>query len=261
MSCLPMHGPIDCTRCLSSPERVKFGITTEEAQDGSWRIISNPLAWGSVEPKILVLGFSKGPTQVKAINDAMQDAAAFDQIAFKGKRREVGMILAHIGAVREPHDGDFKGMVDRIIADKNSGFHFGSLVRCAVERYNYEKGGWTGRHGNLADLTKTDFGLKVAKKCTSRFLGTLPEKTKLVVLFGNSPAYVKAVRKLVEKARDVKCRMVNEVAYTDESFTFVHVVHFSVRFNLVPNWLGAKEGTSKKKGLMAREAAMEALAC
>ena len=101
--------------------------------------------------------------------------------------------------------------------------------------------------------------MKVAGNCTSEFLGALPAKTKLVIIFGNTPSYIKAVRKLVEKARPGSWRCVNEVAYTDGRVMFVHVVHFSARFNYA-DWLGAKEGTSKRKGLLAREAAMEALA-
>ena len=102
MSCLPMHGRVDCTRCFPSGTPVEFDATKRVSSDESWRITSNPLAWGNVEPEILVLCFSKGPTQAGALA-----SEPHDRIAYKGSRPQVGKILAHIGAVSKPQDGDF----------------------------------------------------------------------------------------------------------------------------------------------------------
>lgn len=63
MRCLPMHGRVDCTRCFPSGTPVEFDATKRASPDEDCRITSNPLAWGNVEPEILVLGFSKVPTQ------------------------------------------------------------------------------------------------------------------------------------------------------------------------------------------------------
>ena len=60
MNGLPMHGRVTCTDCFTAGG-VEFDRTRLEG-DG-WRITSNPLAWGSATPEIVVLGFSKGPTQ------------------------------------------------------------------------------------------------------------------------------------------------------------------------------------------------------
>ena len=258
MSCLPMRGRVDCTRCFPSGTPVDFDATKRVSPDADWRITSNPLAWGNVEPEILVLGFSKGPTQAGALA-----SEPHDRIAYKGSRRQVGKILAHIGAVAEPPDGDFGGMVDCLIADRNGRFHFGSLVRCTVERFDKKKRCWKGSGGGMLDrFMDSKFGMEVAGNCASRFLGELPAKTKLVVMFGlgSKLNYVSAARKLVETARPGNWRKVNEVAYADGSVTFVHVEHFASQGRLIPDWLGENDVPRAEYGRMARDAAKAALA-
>jgi hypothetical protein len=122
---------VSCTRCFAPVQATDFDRTKREASDGTWRITSNPLAWGNVEPEILVLGFSKGPTQAGALA-----SSPHDEIAYKGSRTAVGKILVHIGVVPKPTNDDYKRMVDQLISDRNGRFHFGSLVRCTVERFD-----------------------------------------------------------------------------------------------------------------------------
>ena len=254
-----MHGRVDCTRCFPSETPVKFDATKRVSPDEDWRITSNPLAWGNIEPEILVLGFSKGPTQA----GASLANVPHDRIAYKGSRRQVGKILAHIGAVSKPHDGDFGGMVDRLIADRNGRFHFGSLVRCTVERFDEKDRCWKGSGGGMLDrFMASEFGMEVAGNCASRFLGELPAKTKLVVMFGlgSKLNYVRAARELIETACPGKWMELNEVAYTDGSVTFVHVEHFASQGRLIPDWLGENDVPRAEYGRMAREAAQAALA-
>ncbi|MEZ5784747.1 MAG: hypothetical protein R3D70_24895 [Rhizobiaceae bacterium] len=117
---------------------MEFDRTRRTEYDGKWRITTNPLAWGSDEPEFVVLGFSKGPTQAGALA-----TAPHDQIAYKGSRTADGKILAHIGVMDRPADGNLGRAVDRLIADRRGRFHFGSLVRCTVERYDDQKmRGW-----------------------------------------------------------------------------------------------------------------------
>ena len=182
--------------------------------------------------------------------------------AYKRSRSNVGKILAHIGAVSEPQDGDFCGMVDRLIADRNGRFHFGSLVRCTVERFDQKKRCWKGSGGGMLDkFMGSEFGMEVAGNCAERFLGSLPAKTKLVVMFGLGAKlnYVRAARKLVENARPGNWRQVNEVAYTDGNVTFVHVEHFASQGHFIPDWLGENDDPRAEYGHMAREAAQAAL--
>ena len=84
MNQLPAHGRISCTKCFDG--HVEFDIS--KRSDGDWRVTANPLAWGNQEPEIVVLGFSKGPTQAGALARTPHNA-----IAYKGSRTNVGKIL------------------------------------------------------------------------------------------------------------------------------------------------------------------------
>ena len=248
MSCLLTHGPINCIKCCPKASHPGFNEPVCYSSDGDWRIRSNPLAWGSPEPEILVLGFSKGQKQVCALKARRYP---HEEIAFRGSLPKIGQILAHIEVVDEPEDGKFGKMIYRHICDRNGRFHFGSLVRCSVERKD-DIGGWKGRHGNLGKFLRSEFGKKVAGNCASQFLGTLPAKTKLVIMFGCSDDYVHAVRELVENTRRGNLDIYNEIAYTDGKVMFVHVVHFTAYPKEISNWLGKNDSPAEEKGRKGR---------
>lgn len=252
MSVLPAHGCVECVRCFAPLRTTDFDRTRRAADDNKWRITSNPLAWGNTEPEIVVLGFSKGPTQAGALSRVQHD-----EIAYKGSRAAVGKILAHIGLVRQPADGDFKGLVDHLISDRAGRFHFGSLVRCTVERHDEKANTWKGSGGGMLDkFVATPFGSEIATNCASQFLGCLPTKTKLVVMFGLGTKlnYICASQKLMEIARPGEWSKINEVAYSDGNVTFVHVEHFASQGALLPNWLGVNDHPRSKYARLAREA-------
>jgi hypothetical protein len=63
-TCLPAHGRVDCVLCHRG-QTVSFDRTV--TGDDDWRITANPLAWGNPNAEVVVLGFSKGPTQAGAL--------------------------------------------------------------------------------------------------------------------------------------------------------------------------------------------------
>ena len=100
MNCLPEHGRVHCNKCYSSCD-TKFDVTKEG--QNKWRITANPLAWGAQKPKIIVLGFSKGPTQAGALANTPHD-----DIAYKGSRLNVGKIMSHVGLIPKSSDDQIK---------------------------------------------------------------------------------------------------------------------------------------------------------
>ena len=245
MSCLPAQGASIASSCGYV---TGFNRPAYVSDDKAWCIRWNPLAWGNVEPEILVLGFSKGPTQVCALE---KPEYQHDRIAFMRSLPQVGKILAHIEVVCVPEDGDYGKMIYHHICNRNGRFHFGSLVRCAVERKD-EKGGWKGGHGKLDEFLNSDFGKEVAGNCASQFLCKLPAKTKLVIVFGCDTDYIQAVRKLIQDTRGRKLNEMKEVAYTDGKVTFVHVVHFTAPYDEIPDWLGENDSNDEEKGRRGR---------
>lgn len=246
MSCIPLHGRVDCTACYRGAS-VVFNKTV--STEGDWRITANPLAWGNPRAEILVLGFSKGPNAIKALVTQPHDA-----IPYAGQRHNVLKILSRVGVMKRDAD------VNRLIADRSGRFAWGSLICCTVERR--EEGEWKGSGGGMLDrFVATPFGRGVASNCASRFLAELPPETKLVILFGlgTKQNYVPEARKLIELARSkARWREVNEVAYTDESVTFVHVEHFAAQGPLIPGWCG--DPNPKKDGAISPRARLGQLA-
>lgn len=251
---LPEHGRIACSLCYGGAEPLFDG--TQAMDEGeSWRITANPLGWGNTNAEIVVLGFSKGPTQRGALAKTPHD-----RIAYKGGRLAVGKILAHVGLIPKQDDEALKRIVDRLIADSTGRFHFGSFIRCTVERFG--DGEWKGSGGGMLDkFVETAFGQDVARRCSTKFLGALPPATKLVVMFGlgTKGNYVREARKVIERARPGAWRTVNEVSYTDGTVTFVHVEHFKSQGALLPNWLGENAHDRARLGILARDAVQFAL--
>lgn len=254
MSCLPQHGRVNCTLCFQG-KPVVFDETKRTETD--WRITANPLAWGSTSPEIVVLGFSKGPTQAGALA-----STPHDKIAYKGSRGNVGKILAHVGLLPEVPTDQYSQVVDELIVDKSGRFHFGSLVRCTVERFDKKAAGWKGSGGGMLDkFVAMPFGREVATKCATNFLGALPAATKLVVMFGlgSSLNYVDAAMDVYKRARPGGWRKLNDVSYTDEAITVVHVEHFASQGALIPDWLGITNKPRAHLGRQAQESVRAAL--
>jgi hypothetical protein len=258
---LPDHGRISCALCFGSTP-----IVFDETRTGNqnWRITNNPCAWGNPMAEILVLGFSKGPTQAGALGKEDHDL-----IAAKGARTHVRRVLHSIGLVAGDQD------MDALIADRTGRFAFGSLIRCTVEQRSAQAGnfstvkgaaGWVGTGGNmLGGFIDDPWGKVVVRNCVGRFLGNLPCTTKLVVLFGfgKNGVYVDQAERAIREIRgSAQWRRLNEVAYTDGRVTFVHVEHFRSQGRLIPDWLGErrKDGSPpSEKRVRWRLAAVEAV--
>lgn len=255
MSCLPRHGRVDCIQCFQG-QQVSFDETKREAE--GWRITANPLAWGNPNAEVVVLGFSKGPTQAGALR-----TAPHDDIAYKGSRGNVGKILAHIGLIPRVPAAQYRSVVDRLISECHGRFHFSSFIRCTVERFDAKRGSWEGTGGGMLDkFVATGFGNGVAERCAKRFLVELPVQTKLVVMFGlgNKLNYVDSAMELYQRARGGAWRRASKVSYTDTRVTVVHVEHFASRGALIPDWLGETGSARGELGRLAKEAVYAALA-
>jgi hypothetical protein len=251
---LPESGRINCAICHGG-QPFSFDVTRTE--DDGWRITNNPLAFGNPSPEIVVLGFSKGPTQAGALA-----TLPHDQIAFRGGRTNLAKILHHIGLLSAPRSD----LVDRAIADRRGRFHFGSLVRCTVERFDPKETDhgkqWKGTGGGMLDkFVAQPFGRTTVENCSSRYLKDLPSTTKLIVMLGLGTRgnYVQACRQALAKARPGQWRTVNEVTYTDGRVAVVHTEHFATQGALLPNWLSGEIHARGRLGLLAREGVKAAL--
>lgn len=254
MTCLPDHGRIECAFCHRG-QPYAFDVTRTE--DDGWRITNNPLAWGNPAPEVVVLGFSKGPTQAGAL--ARQP---HDQIAYRGGRKNLAKILHHIGLLEAPDTH----AVDEAIASRHGRFHFASLIRCTVEQFDRKEADptkqWKGTGGGMLDrFTAREFGRTIVENCSSRFLRDLPSRTNLIVMLGlgTQGNYISSCRQALAKTRPGRWRTINEVTYSDDKVVVVHTEHFASQGPLLPNWLSGEIHERGRLGLLAREGVKAAL--
>jgi hypothetical protein len=252
---LPTHGRIDCSLCHANQSFV-FDETRTEREQKDWRITANPLAWGNQRPEVLVLGFSKGPSQAGELG-----RLPHNDIPYRKGRMQVGKILAHVGLLPTVTKDELKQMVQHAIANKNGRFGWGSLIRCTVERFDFKEHEWVGSGGMIDQFMATPFGQQISTRCATRFLRELPAETKLIIMFGLGTrlSYVETARRAIEMARPGHWRTINEVAYTDDKITVVHVEHFASQGANIPNWLGQNQNPRVRLGLLARNAVEKAL--
>lgn len=236
---LPVHGRIACGDCFPDGHAV-WGES--EFERGGWRLANNPMAWGSQEPEILVLGFSKGPNQNASILTSRHE-----DVAFARGRKALGKILDTLGLMPSGRT------MDDLIADPSSPMAFGSLIRCSVAKAD-GKGGWLQSGGDIlaSCLADRSFGNVIAN-CIRRHLAALPSSLKIVVMLGNSARYIEGCRRAIGDIR-TGLRPINDVAYGDDQVAFVHTIHFAAQGTLVPDWCDGAYGSQAEKRKLAQAA-------
>jgi hypothetical protein len=199
------HGPISCAVCF--PPGFAPGGTYEF---NGWRVDNNPGYSGAPNPEVLVLGFSKGANQRRAM--------PFDQIAFNNARDNLREILVALGFL------DADTGIDTCFTSAATRIGFASVVRCGlgkqVEAGKYVTSGKVVRSAIAQESPVRAF----FDACTERFLKNLPTSVRVVVFLGLDFAYVEAVFQRMKQLHPSITR-VSKVAYRTDSVTFIHVIH------------------------------------
>jgi len=176
---------MQCHRCF--PGNAGWGDAYHPAI--GWQLERNPCAWGSTNPRVLVLGFSKGTNQTAALS-----TANFDDVPFKGMRNKISDILRTLGFFA--HDQRVEDHINSDLKD----FAFGSLIRCAISKFDAQ----TGRYVKSGDVIKTlatkqstnDF----VSDCVARFLAKFPSRLRHVVMLSNDDTYIAILRRFIATA-------------------------------------------------------------
>jgi hypothetical protein len=240
-SSLPAHGRIACARCFGGSA---VWNETERIEDG-WHIVNNPMSWGATAPRFLLLGVSKGTTQVDAIA-----AKPHDDVPFVGFRPALTRALQTLGLMGA---GD---SVDTKISAGEPDWAFGSMVRCALglpKRDEIERSGTV-----VQQLARMPVSESWIMHCASAFLGALPTRLSVVVLLSNDHRYVEACFAAIRRLRP-RTKRINDVAYSDGSITWVHIIHVGgPGKNHVTAWFEG-EGKQGAKRRAAQAAVQRAL--
>lgn len=255
---LPSHGRIDCKACW-----VSCSADVRTFGGGRFQLERNPGAWGGRNPRVLVLGQTKGHSQADLMRVSVYGAAFFNRCAFAGLREELQRVMIAVGLVSSEMD------FDALFTEQEADFHFGSLIRCTLTAWNDEqdrwgkKKGWTSDSSKVAKAFDTAEGVQVLNTCTSRFLSSLPDRLRLVVLLGNSDGHIKRVQKAIGRIYTdlLPHPEAQDIAFTAGGRTWVHLLHPANRRDSNRDaWLAGDAGTvSGQKALAARRAVAQAL--
>lgn len=215
---LPKHGKINCQECFEKSELIC-------QPHSKWRLRNDPGAWGSSEPEVLVLGFSKGSTQAD-----IYSTGKFEDVAFGGQaRNRLDRILKSVNLLPSGFH------VSDLIESPNQNFMaFGSLVRCSLSRQDDRSGNWL-TSGNLM-LKSFNEVPEVLSRCSKKYIANLPEKTKIIALLGVTEAYIKQCYQLL-KTLYPDLQWINQVTYKSDDRLFVHLTHPSPGNGTYQAWI------------------------
>jgi hypothetical protein len=236
---LPKHGRISCERCFNG--QAEWGRSIIE--EGGWRLLNNPMAWGAQDPKYLVLGFSKGSRQADLVL-----TAPHDEVPYVGFRDTLTAQLRLLGLM-SPED-----TVDQRIRECEADWAFGSVVRCTVEKQDPLTGKFEKAGNVVAESARRGAGRDWIGQCLSQHLSSLPPRLEVVVMLSNDDGYVGACFERVGRLH-AGVRRVNDVAYADGRTLWVHVVHPSGSSGRhIPHWLEGARNRQGDKMRMAKAA-------
>lgn len=229
---LPRHGKIDCRECFTDHEEVMH-------PHDAWRMVNNPGAWGSAEPEVLVLGFSKGATQVD-----LYEKSLFEDVAFGGPaRKRLTKILQDCGVIKP------EITATSLISNPNSSIAFGSLVRCSLSRLSTsEESPNNSKYISSGNLILKSFKEipDILSTCSKKFLTQLPPSLNIIVLLGINKSYIKKCRDLVDTITVDSVEEYDWNAYTVDNRLWIHLPHPSPANGSLFKWLAHNSNTVKK---------------
>jgi hypothetical protein len=231
------HGQVRCDRCWS-------GVRASTQDAGPFRLLRDPGHWGSSNPSVLVLGISKGNTQSRAFANG-----EFDTVVFKGIRPRLLEALQAVGLLT----GEVPAQFERRFLASETQYAFANVVRCSLTGMNRKKGIHSADSPNVIPaFSPGSPGYTFVSACVDQHIGRLPPATRTVILLGNTSAYVKNLRSLVELTLG-RSVMVNDMAYRVGDVLLVHVCHPSKGNGHFGAFIRG-EGTSGMKMRLARSA-------
>jgi len=227
------HGRLACRECFNVA-----GV--DEKRIGLWRIQNDPCYWGGSDPEVLVLGFSKGFTQARAVRES-----TFENIPFKGMRDRLTDALRAVGLLSSNEH------VNQLVSNPQSRVAFASLIRCSVARVN-EKASFRAGKEVLecsGPLIKRSFKEipEVISNCSRQFLADLPKSVRTVALLGVDGQYVKQCQLLIKELFPSPSRQINEMSLIADDRLWIWISHPSGSNGHFSDWLNGVGGSGQKQ--------------
>ncbi|MEH2565225.1 hypothetical protein [Bradyrhizobium sp. AZCC 2289] len=220
---LLQHGRLACRRCFSSDGNTQT--------IGKWQMVNDPAAWGSANPTILILGFSKGFTQANAFR-----TGRFEDIPFKDMRTRLTEEMRMLGVIGKSE------IIDQRMVATETEIGFGSLVRCSLSRVN--KKGVLACTGEVMPKALTEEISANLKTCAKTFVGDLPSSVRLVLMLGTTDSYIDGCREVVRSLHGPRFSEINDVSYRTGHVVWVHISHPSGLNGNHPAWMAGDASTT-----------------
>ncbi len=221
------HGWQACRNCHSTNSDLRV--------EGPWHLRANPGYWGTSEPKVLVLGFSKGATQISA-----SQSGNFDGVAFAGMRPRLRQVLDALGIDLGTES------VDQALSASSRWLGAASLIRCGL---SLDIDGKLTTSGTIMPkAASAAFTRQVMRSCVEQHLSPLPASVEKVVMLGTTDAYIKGVKALMAD-QFADYREINEVAFTAQGRIWVFAAHPSPANGEFKHWLGGDMGSASGRKL------------
>ena len=237
---LPEHGKIKCSKCFDHETIWGKSIFEKEG----WRLENNPGSWGSSNPLILILGFSKGTNQTNKLF-----LTPFNDIPFKGMRSFLSQLLRRLGLL-----SDYE-TVDNKISSQEKDFAFSSLIKCSISKFDNCKEKFIKSGDIINSSAKDKNAQRIISNCMNTFLKDLPERLKIIIMLSNDDKYMDACFESFSKIY-TGLKRINQVSYTNGKITWIHTIHpsgASGKHRI--DWLNASSG----KQAMKRDLALETI--
>lgn len=213
------HGWQQCRQCHRSGKEV--------TNNKQWTLTANPGYWGSSDPRVLVLGFSKGANQTREI----AAHRPFEAVAFARRRERLGAILRRLGAPFADQT------IDQTMTRSSKELGYASLVRCSFEKDGRTSG------SIMADAVADPWASAVVGRCIQAHLAVMPDSVQRVVLLGTTPAYIKGVKAQMKSVFPDYAE-INAVAFKANGRVWVFVVHPATKDNRYREWMEDAADTS-----------------
>ncbi len=221
------HGWQACRNCHASDSDLRV--------EGRWHLRANPGYWRTSEPKVLVLGFSKGATQISA-----SQSGSFDGVAFARMRPRLRQVLDALGIDLGTET------VDQALSASSRWLGAASLIRCGL---SLDIDGKLTTSGTIMPkAVSAAFTRQVMRSCVEQHLSPLPASVERVVMLGTTDAYIKGVKALMRN-QFADYQDINEVAFTAQGRVWVFAAHPSPSNAEFKHWLGGDMGSTSGRKL------------
>lgn len=221
------HGWQACRNC--------HAFNSDLRVEGPWHLRANPGYWGTSTPKVLVLGFSKGATQISA-----SLSGNFDSVAFAGMRPRLRQVLDALGIDLGTET------VDQALSASSRWLGAASLIRCGL---SLDIDGKLTTSGTImSKATSAAFTRQVMRSCVEQHLSPLPASVEKIVMLGTTDAYIKGVKALMG-SQYADYRNINDVAFSVQGRTWVFAAHPSPANGEFKHWLGGDMASASGRKL------------